>query len=170
MSSSLYSANTMTCLAFFLGALSLLSSNAVMALSSLSFERSRNTTGPRALHLSLHGKDAMRSMWFTSGPPTLLYRAVCQFGSSPTSLDFNASGSSFSYTAGGFNGTLHEVVLELANFTGGGMASPDTVHYRCGDQAADQFSDLFSFTLQSERISADEEEVPWIGERVDEGI
>ena len=123
---------------------------------------------PMALHLSKYDETSVKCMWYTPGNEDLLqYEAKCQWGESPESLQYSASGNSYSYAAGGFNGSLHEVILHS-------LAHQHSTYYRCGGMKSGypEWSSIWHFTLQPRAVpeTARREDLKWIGLVADMGL
>lgn len=99
---------------------------------------------PNGVHLALTGiTGEMRAMWsLPSTPVSAGVTGQCWYGSSAVSLNQStAVGAAYTYSAGGFNGSLYDVVM-----TG---LKPDTAYfYMCGNRTLG-VSVVFQFTSPS---------------------
>lgn len=80
---------------------------------------------PEQLHLSMSGERSYTVMWVTRLPTNT---STVQFGFAAGQLTQTATGTTHTYTAGGWKGVIHEV--ELRDLPYG-----TRVHYRAGDAA-----------------------------------
>ena len=124
---------------------------------------------PRALHLSIVDERSAKCVWYVDSPLSDLveYDGSCVWGDSSTQMNRSAIGRSYSYTAGGFNGSLHEVELT-------GLAEDSSVYYRCGSNhdSHDLWSYVKRFVLSGSSVHVETpiEISPWIGLVADMGV
>lgn len=120
-------------------------------------------------------QNGVRCLWATARNYTATAgngTATCSFGTTPSSLEHAASGRSYSYTAGNFTGSLHDVRMPIGLITP--MPKPGTrIFYRCGVSGGD-WSATYNFTIQSENVTSTNEtdvaDQPWIGVVCDMGM
>ncbi|XP_065183229.1 acid phosphatase type 7-like [Sycon ciliatum] len=102
---------------------------------------------PRFMHLILSAPDTMKAVWYEEASTgNLSSSAHCVYRSTApaTSPPAYATGDSYTYSAGGFLGSLHEV-----NMTG--LSPGSTYQYSCATGNTST-SDLQSFTLQAPSV------------------
>lgn len=126
------------------------------------------STKPSALHLVKDDDSSVRCLWYTPSLSGIAqYGATCQYGFSPFNLSSRASGRSYSYTAGGFNGSLHEVLLAQ-------LPSNRPTYYQCGSSMSNvsEWSDVKHFVLRLASVSEEAalENMTWIGVIGDMGV
>jgi len=93
---------------------------------------------PSEVHLSIYTNNTIMAMWSTKHETET---SIVEYGmGSPNNLTESASGSTHTYTAGGWKGVIHQV--NLTN-----LAQQTRYYYRVGD-AVSGFSDVFSFVTQ----------------------
>lgn len=100
-----------------------------------------DTTCCVAMHLVLAAPTTMKAVWYSSSTSENTSIPVCKYGPSQTQLDQTVSGRSYSYTAGGFLGSLHE-----ANMTN--LTASSTYFYQCSTDNNGSFSAVSHFTVQ----------------------
>lgn len=115
---------------------------------------------PHGFHLALSGPNSVKLLWQTAANLNVSYSAICLYGATNTSMTLTSSGRSYTYTANGFTGSLHEVALS-------DLKAGRAIFYRCGCKA--HMSQVFHFTLQP-TVVRDDEDRPWIGAIADMGI
>ncbi|XP_065177983.1 acid phosphatase type 7-like [Sycon ciliatum] len=125
---------------------------------------------PYGLHLSFGGggvvMGSVRCIWATGRrwSPSLNGSAVCRYGLAPDQLHLTSGGLTYTYTAGNFTGSLHEVTMVSIPRSPGSR-----VYYQCGSDAA--WSDIFNFTIQAENVTTSaNSSQPWIGVICDMGV
>jgi hypothetical protein len=92
---------------------------------------------PSQVHLAQAGTLGMRVAWFT---PNATATSTCVYGTSPSSLSLNASGTAVNYFPEG--GYHHRVKLS-------GLAPKTQYFYACGDGTPDGTTPTLSFTQPS---------------------
>ena len=104
------------------------------------FEYSVKAELPNGLHLALTPiASEMRAMWsLPSTPVSANLNGLCLFGVTPSNLStFSAPSPAYTYSAGGFQGSLFNVVME-------NLLSDSLYYYKCGSQSTG-FSSVYQF-------------------------
>ncbi len=111
---------------------------------------------PNGVHLSLtETPNTMRAMWsLPSTTATSSLVGYCMFGHSADSLTTKSTvGAAYTYTAGGFSGSLFDVVME-------NLADDAVYFYQCGSDNVG-FSAVFRFFTPPSRTTATINAVVW---------